>query len=154
MHIRHLRLKCGPRAGRQASSQRNAINSFYLLPSSKQDTLSHVHTMKSYCIFLLSSFFAASEAFVLPSASSIPKTQLSAKTSSSRAEFLRDVAATSIASVIVSLPGMASADDTEDLSMPTAEEQKAQDVSKTKGNSSHPYKKKNPNSRRYKSLWN
>jgi len=86
--------------------------------------------MKSYCIFLVSALFASSEAFVLPSASSITTTQLSAQTSSSRAEFLRDVAATSIASVIVSLPGVATADDAEDLAMPTAEEQKAQDVSK------------------------
>ncbi len=86
--------------------------------------------MKSYCIVLVSTLFASSEAFVLPSASSITTTQLSAQTSSSRAEFLRDVAATSIASVIVSLPGVATADDAEDLAMPTAEEQKAQDVSK------------------------
>mmetsp|Transcript_1090 Transcript_1090/g.1699 ORF Transcript_1090/g.1699 Transcript_1090/m.1699 type:complete len:141 (-) Transcript_1090:3228-3650(-) len=83
--------------------------------------------MKSYCLFLVSALFASSEAFVLPSASSITTTQLSAQTSSSRAEFLRDVAATSIASVIVSLPGVATADDAEDLAMPTAEEQKAQD---------------------------
>jgi TctA family transporter len=89
-------------------------------------------TMKSCCIFLLSSFFASSEAFVLSSASLNPKTQLSAKTSSSRADFMRDVAATSIASVIASLPGVVNADDTEDLSMPTADEQKALDVSLTK----------------------
>lgn len=80
----------------------------------------------SYCIFLVSALFASSEAFVLPTTSST-KTQLSAQT---RAEFLRDVAATSIASVIVSLPGAATADDAEDLAMPTAEEQKAADVSK------------------------
>ena len=71
------------------------------------------------------SALAASEAFVLPSTSNTPSTQLSA---TSRAEFLRDVAATSLASVII-IPGAASADDAEDLSMPTADEQKAIDVS-------------------------
>mmetsp|Transcript_24270 Transcript_24270/g.35997 ORF Transcript_24270/g.35997 Transcript_24270/m.35997 type:complete len:143 (+) Transcript_24270:90-518(+) len=85
--------------------------------------------MKSCCLVLVTALVASSEAFVLPSSSStsIPTTQLCAQTSSSRAEFLRDVAATSIASVIVSLPGMATADDTDDLAMPTADEQKALD---------------------------
>ena len=64
---------------------------------------------------------------MVTSTSSITTT-LSAQTSS-RAEFLRDVAATSIASVMVSLPGVAAADDAEDLAMPTEEEQKAIDVS-------------------------
>mmetsp|Transcript_26826 Transcript_26826/g.40551 ORF Transcript_26826/g.40551 Transcript_26826/m.40551 type:complete len:144 (-) Transcript_26826:56-487(-) len=86
--------------------------------------------MKSCCVsVLVIALVASSEAFVLPSSSSssIPTTHLCAQTSSSRAEFLRDVAATSIASVIVSLPGMATADDTDDLAMPTADEQKALD---------------------------
>ncbi|KAL7495338.1 hypothetical protein ACHAWT_004103 [Skeletonema menzelii] len=85
--------------------------------------------MKSSCIlFLASALFASSEAFVVTSTSSITTT-LSAQTSS-RAEFLRDVAATSIASVMVSLPGVAAADDAEDLAMPTEEEQKAIDEAK------------------------
>mmetsp|Transcript_25380 Transcript_25380/g.41216 ORF Transcript_25380/g.41216 Transcript_25380/m.41216 type:complete len:140 (+) Transcript_25380:77-496(+) len=85
--------------------------------------------MKSSCIFFLASaLFASSEAFVVTSTSSITTT-LSAQTSS-RAEFLRDVAATSIASVMVSLPGVAAADDAEDLAMPTEEEQKAIDEAK------------------------
>ena len=86
--------------------------------------------MKSSCIlFLVSALFASSEAFVVTSTSaSTTATKLSAQTSS-RAEFLRDVAATSIASVMVSLPGVAAADDAGDLAMPTEEEQKAIDVS-------------------------
>ena len=88
--------------------------------------------MKSSCIlFLVSALFASSEAFVVTStAASTTATKLSAQTSS-RAEFLRDVAATSIASVMVSLPGVAAADDAGDLAMPTEEEQKAIDVSHT-----------------------
>lgn len=87
--------------------------------------------MKSSCIlFLVSALFASSEAFVVTSTSAITTTKLSAQTSS-RAEFLRDVAATSIASVMVSLPGVAAADDAGDLAMPTEEEQKAIDVSHT-----------------------
>lgn len=84
--------------------------------------------MKSSLFFISALFVSSSEAFVLPTTSSSATTsQLSAQT---RAEFLRDVATTSIASVIVSLPGVATADDTDDLAMPTAEEQKAADVSK------------------------
>ncbi len=82
------------------------------------------------CVFLLSALVASSVAFVVqPSASKIPSTQLSAQTSS-RAEFIRNVATASIASVMVSVPKLAGADDAGDLSMPTPEEQKAQEVSK------------------------
>ena len=79
------------------------------------------------CVFLLSALVASSMAFVVqPSASKMPSTQLS----SSRAEFIRNVATASIASVMVSVPKIAGADDAGDLSMPTPEEQKAQEVSK------------------------
>jgi hypothetical protein len=86
------------------------------------------------CVFLLSAILASSSsvAFVVqPSASKMPSTQsqLLAQTSS-RAEFIRNVATASIASVMVSVPKIAGADDAGDLSMPTPEEQKAQEVSK------------------------
>lgn len=82
------------------------------------------------CVFLLSAILASSVAFVVqPSASKKPSTQLSEQTSS-RAEFIRNVATTSIATVMVSVPKIAGADDAGDLSMPTPEEQKAQEVSK------------------------
>ena len=82
------------------------------------------------CLFLLSALVASSVAFVVqPSASKIPSTQLSVQTSS-RADFIRNVATASIASVMVSVPKIAGADDAGDLSMPTPEEQKAQEVSK------------------------
>ena len=71
-------------------------------------------------------------AFVVqPSASSkMPSTQLLSAQTSSRAEFIQNVATASIASVMVSVPKIAGADDAGDLSMPTPEEQKAQEVSK------------------------
>jgi hypothetical protein len=81
------------------------------------------------CMFLLSALVASSVAFVVqPSASKMPsaQSQLLAQTSS-RAEFIRNVATASIASVMVSVPKIAGADDAGDLSMPTPEEQKAQE---------------------------
>lgn len=69
-------------------------------------------------------------AFVVqPSASKMPSTQLLSAQTSSRAEFIQNVATASIASVMVSVPKIAGADDAGDLSMPTPEEQK-QEVSK------------------------
>ena len=86
-------------------------------------------TMKTNCVFLLSTL-ASSAAFVVQPSMNLSSTQLHAQ-SFSRAEFVRNVATTSIASVLVSsAPRIAGADDAEDLSMPTAEEQKAQEVSK------------------------
>lgn len=89
--------------------------------------------MKAISILLLSLFFASSAAFVVLStvSSRSSSTSLSAQISS-RAGFLRDVATTSIASVLVTLPRIASAEDAEELLMPTAEEQKVQDVSRKK----------------------